>query len=47
VTTFYEAINIDGEFLDPLFTTAPAAAAALARLTAASSGDYSSDEHRS
>ena len=32
VATFYEAIDTAGEFLDPIFPTAAAAAAALARL---------------
>jgi hypothetical protein len=32
VTTFYEAITTDGEFLDPVFATAEAAGFALARL---------------
>jgi transposase-like protein len=32
VTTFYEAIDLDGRFLDPVFTTAEAAAVALATL---------------
>jgi hypothetical protein len=31
VATFYEAINTDGEFLDPIFATAQAATSALAR----------------
>jgi hypothetical protein len=31
VATFHEAINTNGEFLDPVFPTAEAAAAALAK----------------
>jgi hypothetical protein len=46
VTTFYEAITTDGELLDPLFATAEAAGAALARLAGIRPIGADSKEHR-
>ncbi len=38
--TFYEAVDTDGEFLDPLFTTAQAAAIALANRAGIRAGEH-------
>jgi len=38
--TFYEAVDTDGEFLDPLFTTAQAAAIALANHAGIRAGEH-------
>jgi hypothetical protein len=46
VTTFYEAITTDGEFLDQLFATAEAASAALARLARIRPIGANRKEHR-
>jgi hypothetical protein len=45
VTTFYEAITTDGEFLDPVFATAEASGAALATLAGIRTTGANSQEH--